>query len=206
MFRTLLLIIIFLSSGSVTAENKTILILADSLSDSYGISIEQGWVSLLQQRLVKKEYKYKVLNASISGDTTHSARNRLGRILEDTLPDITIIELGGNDGLRGLQTTEIKDNLAGIIDILITQGCEILLIPMLLPPNYGQVYIDKFSEIYIQLAKTEYVTLGRFILDGIAENPELMQRDGIHPTVEAQQMMLNNIWPELEMLLEKDQS
>ena len=205
MFRNLLLVTIFLASVPVIAENKTILILADSLSASYGISIEQGWVSLLQQRLIHQGYNYDVLNASISGDTTHSARYRLGGLLKGVLPDITIIELGGNDGLRGIQTTEIRDNLAAIIDTMAAHGSAILLVPMLLPSNYGQVYIDKFSGVYLQLAKTKDVTLGRFILDGIAENSELMQSDGIHPTAEAQLMMLNNIWPDLKRLLEKDQ-
>src|SRR5690606_35948245 len=139
-----------------------------------------------------------------SGDTTHGARSRLVEILKQEVPDITIVELGGNDGLRGLPVAEIKKNLAGISQQLIEAGSHVLLVPMLLPPNYGKFYIDQFSAIYQELADTYDITLSRFILDGIAENPELMQRDGIHPTAEAQGMMLDNIWPDLEAMIKEN--
>ncbi|MEX2352911.1 MAG: arylesterase [Gammaproteobacteria bacterium] len=201
MFRNLLFLVVFLVSVPVQAGEKTILVLADSLSASYGIAIEEGWVSLLQERLHEQAYPYKVLNTSISGDTTHGALARLDAILKDGVPDITVVELGGNDGLRGLPVTEIRKNLEGIIVRLMEAGSEVLLVPMLLPPNYGQFYIDRFTGIYRELAEDHEITLSRFILEGIADKPELMQDDGIHPTAEAQGMMLDNIWEDLESLI-----
>ena len=203
MLRKFILIIVLVFSSYAYAEENTILVLADSLSASYGIAIEQGWVSLLQNRLKEQGYPYNVLNASISGDTTHGANSRLDEILADQDPEITILELGGNDGLRGLPINEIKSNLEGIINQLTFEGSHILLVPMLLPPNYGKFYIEKFTGIYRELAGEHAITLGRFILDGIADKPELMQNDGIHPTAEAQEMMLDNIWSDLEPLLIK---
>ena len=208
MFRSVLCILIYFVLVPVHATEKTILVLADSLSASYGIAIEQGWVSLLQQRLNDQGYLYKVINASISGDTTHGARSRLDEILSEGVPAITIVELGGNDGLRGLPIAEIKKNLEGIVGLLDGQGSEILLLPMLLPPNYGKVYIDRFTGIYHEVGAGYDVTLGRFILEGIADKPELMQGDGIHPKAEAQGMMLDNVWSDLEPMLtgEQDQA
>lgn len=204
MIRTIVFYVIFLSVFPVSAGDRTILILADSLSASYGIPVDQGWVSLLEQRLQAQGYNYRVVNASISGDTTRGARDRLDGILAGLRPDITIVELGGNDGLRGIPPAEIRANLAAITERLIREGSRILLIPMLLPPNYGPAYIDRFSEIYRQLATQAGLVLGKFILDGIADRPELMQSDGIHPTAEAQSIMLENVWPYLEPLLERE--
>ena len=203
MLRNLLLFSLLAISFPGLAQDKTILVLADSLSASYGIALEQGWVSLLQQRLNEQGYPYNVFNASISGDTTHGANSRLDEILNEQDPDITILELGGNDGLRGLPLNEIKSNLEKIILQLDDEGSEVLLVPMLLPPNYGKFYIDRFTAIYRELSETHDLMLGRFILEGIAENPELMQNDGIHPKAEAQGMMLDNIWSDLESMLNK---
>lgn len=176
--------------------------LADSLSASYGIAIEDGWVALLQERLRLQGYNYRVINASISGDTTAGAAARLGPLLERERPDIAIIELGGNDGLRGLPITEIRDNLARIIRQFKRLNSRVLLLPMQIPPNYGEVYTTKLTGIYAELAQAEGVRLGRFILDKIVlEHPELMQDDGIHPKAEAQPMMLDNIWNDLQPLL-----
>ncbi len=204
MIKKLLLTLLCLSSLSTRAQDNTILVLADSLSASYGIAIEDGWVSLLQNRLRDQGYTYNVFNASISGDTTHGAKSRLDEILTETKPDITILELGGNDGLRGLPIPEIKSNLGEIIGLLETAGSEILLVPMLLPPNYGKFYIDRFTAIYSELAEETATLLSKFILDGIADKPELMQNDGIHPTAEAQIMMLENIWPDLQPMLSEE--
>ena len=204
MSRVLFIAVFFLLAAPATAAERTILVLADSLSASYGIAIEDGWVALLQERLEEQGYPYRVVNASISGDTTHGANSRLDELLAGLDPDVTIVELGGNDGLRGLPVDEIRKNLAGILGTLEAEGSEILLVPILLPPNYGKFYIDRFTGIYRELAGEFELTLGRFILDGIADRPELMQNDGIHPRAEAQGMMLDNIWPDLEPLLDRD--
>jgi acyl-CoA thioesterase-1 len=205
MLRSLLFLLVCLVLLPVQAAEKTLLVLADSLSASYGIAMEQGWVSLLQRRLHEQGYLYRVINASISGDTTHGAKSRLDEILVDGMPEITIVELGGNDGLRGLPIAEIRKNLEGIIIQLQQQGGKVLLLPMLLPPNYGKIYIDRFAGLYRELADVHDVALGRFILVCIADRPELMQGDGIHPRAEAQGMMLDNVWPDLEPLLVKEQ-
>jgi len=201
MFRLTLLILLFVSSLPVFAGNKTLLILGDSLSASYGMSLQQGWVSLLEQRLAKADYEYTVINASISGETTAGAKVRMNNLLESVKPDITIVELGGNDGLRGLSPDEMLTNLAEITGALRQKESEVLLIPIHLPPNYGKVYNDKIRSSYDQIAEQEGVYLGRFILEGIGDNPDLMQSDGIHPTAEAQSMMLENVWPNLKPLL-----
>jgi len=204
MFRSLLVFLLFVSSVQVHATDRTILVLADSLSASYGIAIEDGWVSLLQRRLHQAGHPYQVLNASISGDTTHGAKSRLDEILGETIPAITIVELGGNDGLRGLPVAEIKKNLEEIVTLLSAKGSAVLLVPMLLPPNYGKIYIERFIKLYEEIAARYDITLGRFILDGIAIRPELMQGDGIHPTAEAQPMMLDNVWTDLEAMIKRD--
>jgi acyl-CoA thioesterase-1 len=203
MFRLTLLILMFISSLPVFAGNKTLLILGDSLSASYGISLQQGWVALLEQRLAETGYDYTVVNASISGETTAGAKVRMNDLLESVKPAITVVELGGNDGLRGLSPEEMLANLADVITALRQAGSEVLLIPIHLPPNYGKVYNDKIRSSYDQIAEQDGVYLGRFILEGIGDNPDLMQSDGIHPVAEAQTVMLENVWPDLEPLLEK---
>ena len=178
--------------------------LGDSLSASHGIAPEAGWVFQLRDRLDVEGYRYRVINASISGETTHGANSRLDGILTEIQPHITIVELGGNDGLRGTPLAEIRDNLQEIVEKISSSGSAILLVEMLLPPNYGAAYIEKFVALYQQLGSRDNVTLGKFILDNIAENPNLMQSDGIHPKAEAQEMMLDNLWPDLQPLLDKD--
>ncbi len=158
----------------------------------------------LRDRLTSEGYWYKVINASISGETTHGANSRLDGILKEITPDITIVELGGNDGLRGFPPTEIRDNLLQIIEKISSSGSRILLVEMLLPPNYGEAYIEKFVAVYKRLGSRDNVILSKFILDNIADNPNLMQSDGIHPKAEAQEMMLDNLWPDLFPLLDKD--
>lgn len=185
-------------------SEKTILILGDSLSAAYGIDTQAGWVSLLRERLGRTGYRYQVINASISGETTHGANSRLDAILKEMTPDITIVELGGNDGLRGIPLHEIRSNLAAIIEKISAVESRILLVEMLLPPNYGAAYIEKFVALYQELGVRDDVVLSKFILDDIADNPDLMQSDGIHPKAEAQEMMMDNIWTDLHPLLDKD--
>ena len=204
MLRLIVFISILSVSVSGSGSEKTILVLGDSLSAAYGMDVHAGWVSLLRGRLDRAGYRYEVVNASITGDTTHGANTRLDAILKEMTPDITIVELGGNDGLRGIPLEEIKANLAAIIEKISARGSRVLLVEMLLPPNYGAAYIEKFVSIYKRLGLRDNVTLARFILDDIADNPELMQNDGIHPTAEAQEMMLDNLWTDLCRLLDKD--
>ena len=175
--------------------------LGDSLSAGYGIPIEQGWVALLEERLEASGYRYRVINASISGDTSRGARARLDDILRREHPAVAIIELGGNDGLRGIQADEMRRNLASIIERLQATGARVVLVPMKMPPNYGPAFTKKFENVYTELANEYDVVLSRFLLDDVAEHPELMQDDGIHPTAEAQPQMLDNIWPVLKPIL-----
>lgn len=199
----LLILTIYFFVPAVFAADKSILVLGDSLSAGYEMSIEHGWVSLLQKRLNSEGYDYSVINASISGDTTSGAYARLENHLDKTHPVIVVVELGGNDGLRGLSLDEMYNNLAGIISSLLERNIQVLLIPIQIPPNYGQIYTTKFQEVYQRLADAYDVVLGRFLLDGIALDPELMRTDGIHPTAEAQINVLDNIWPFLKKMLDE---
>ena len=202
--RPVTFIVFLFVSLSAPGSDKIILVLGDSLSAGHGIAPEAGWVFQLRSRLSMEGYSYKVINASISGETTHGANSRLHGILKEIKPDITIVELGGNDGLRGIPLAEIRDNLHGIVEKISASGSSILLVEMLLPPNYGAAYIEKFVAVYKQLGSRDNVILAKFIMDDIADNPDLMQSDGIHPKAEAQEMMLDNLWPDLRPLLEKD--
>lgn len=200
--KRLLIVLLACYFLSAHAADKSMLVLGDSLSAGHGISIERGWVQLLQQRLDAQGYSYRVINASIGGDTTRGAYARLETLLVEAQPDITVIELGGNDGLRGLALDEIFANLAAIIERLIEIDARVLLIPMQLPPNYGEIYNSGFQKVYQKLADSYDIVLSRFILAGIAEQARLMQSDGIHPKADAQLMMLDNVWPNLKLLLE----
>ncbi len=195
-------------SAAVSAADKaapSILILGDSLSAGYGMSLEQSWVALLEQRLARYTeeagYRYEVVNASVSGDTTRGALERLDGILERHQPVVAIIELGANDGLRGIPAAEMQRNLAAIIEKLQHVGSRVVLVPMKMPPNYGSSFTSKFEAVYDTLANKYDLVLSQFILHDVAEHPDLMQDDGIHPTAAAQQKMLDNIWPVLEPIL-----
>ncbi len=203
MLKKTLFILITCYSISANAADKSILVLGDSLSAGYGIAIQQGWVYLLQERLLQQGYSYQVINASISGDTTRGASVRIEKLLNTLEPDIAVIELGGNDGLRGISLDEMTQNLSSIIAQLLQNKARVLLIPMQLPPNYGDTYNSRFQTIYQKLAESYDVVLGRFILADIADNTELMQSDGIHPKAEAQMTMLNNVWLDLEKLISR---
>ncbi len=201
-FRTLVLIFSCLFVLPLHAKDKTLLILGDSLSAAYGIPLESGWVSLLEQRLIDQGYAFTVVNASISGETTLGARTRLTAILDSDSPELAIVELGGNDGLRGFPFEEIEQNLSAIVQELSQRDCLVLLVPIQLPPNYGQAYNQKFRGIYDRIAQQYDIQLSEFILKDIAINKDLMQPDGIHPVEEAQAMMLENIWPDLKRLIQ----
>lgn len=183
------------------AGERPVLVLGDSLSAGYGLDMEQGWVALLQQRLNQSQPPVQAINASISGDTTRGARTRLPKALEQHRPGVVIIELGGNDGLRGIGLDEMARNLRDMADLCRQQGAHVLLLGMRLPPNYGPAYSERFHAVYRQVAEQTGVALVPFFLEGVAEDRALMQPDGIHPRAEAQGRMLENVWPYLEPLL-----
>lgn len=182
------------------AEN-TILIMGDSLSAGYGIETKQGWVALLVQRLLTKKIPYRVINASISGATTSNGLDQLPKLLQQYQPDITIIELGANDGLRGLPPALIKDNLTHMISLAKKAKSKVLLLALRLPPNYGEIYTQQYQQIFLTVAKAEHINIVPFFLNKVDDNPAMIQADGLHPRAEAQLIILDNVWPELEKLL-----
>lgn len=173
----------------------------DSISAGYGIRVEQGWVSLMARKLAATGYGFKVVNASVSGETTAGGLGRLPHALDVQQPQILLLELGGNDGLRGLPLGGTQDNLAQMIRLAVGRHIAVLLIGMRLPPNYGERYTTGFQKLYADLAAQFHAPLVPFLLEQVALKPELMQGDGIHPTEAAQPMLLDTVWPQLEPLL-----
>jgi acyl-CoA thioesterase-1 len=192
-----LLLLSALPIDVVHAEDSTILVVGDSLSAAYGMTAEQSWVSLLETRLRVQGYDYRVINASIAGDTTQSGRYRLQRSLEQFSPAIVIIELGGNDGLRGLPLEVTRSNLVNMIETCRQSGATVVLAGIRIPPNYGPAYAENFHAIYPELAERYGLLLIPFILENVALDPDLMLADGIHPNVAGQEVLLNNVWPVL---------
>lgn len=201
--RTLLLFIFASLPLAAASAEKSILVLGDSLSAAYGLARERGWVALLEERLKRERLDYSVVNASISGDTTGGARARLQPLLDKHRPTVVVIELGGNDGLRGLPVTQMRSNLSAIIRDAQTVGARVVLVGVKLPPNYGEVYTSAFEAAYRELAKTHRVPLVPFILEDFADKPEFFQPDRIHPTAEAQPLMLDRVWGGLKPLLHR---
>lgn len=189
------------ATPALALADRVILVVGDSLSSAYGMDAREGWVALLEDRLGERDAGYRVVNASISGDTTAGGASRLPRALQRHDPDIVVIELGGNDGLRGIPLTETRANLERIIELAKAHGARVLLLGMRLPPNYGPLYTERFHQIYADLAAAHDVARVPFLLDGVGAVHELMQDDGIHPRPEAQATMLDNVWPHLEPLL-----
>jgi len=176
-------------------------VLGDSLSAAYGIRLDQGWVALLQGRLQTEGYGHRVVNASSSGETTGGALARLPRALERHRPAIVVIELGGNDGLRGLPLAEVRANFESLIRLSREAGASVLLVGMRIPPNYGPTYAQGFHELYGELARQHQLPLVPFFLDGIALDDSLMLEDGLHPNAAAQPKLLDQVWPQLKPLL-----
>jgi len=189
--------------AAAPAAPRNILVMGDSLSAGYGIRVEQGWVALLQNRLARAGYEYRVVNASASGETTGGALARLPRALDKHRPAIVILELGGNDGLRGLPIGDVRRNFESMLRLSQRSGARILLVGMRIPPNYGAGYTRSFHELYGELAKRYRVALVPFFLDGIALDDSLMQDDGLHPNAAAQPKLLDTLWPALQPLLGK---
>ncbi|HTT01296.1 MAG TPA: arylesterase [Steroidobacteraceae bacterium] len=185
------------------AQNRTILVFGDSLSAAYGLRPEQGWVALLQRRLQTQGYGYHTVNASISGETTSGGLQRLPRALQLHRPAIVLLELGANDGLRGLPLATIRGNLAQLIELARNSGARVLLLGIRLPPNYGPRYGNEFTALYTQSAQQLQVPLVPFVLAGTALNPELMQADGLHPNAQGEPHVLDTVWPYLLPLLRK---
>ncbi len=198
--RILLLLLLVLPNMAVA---NIILIVGDSLSAAYGIPVEKGWVSLLQERLDTHGYRYQIINASISGDTTANARARLTRALASHEPSVVLLALGGNDGLRGLSLAAMKSNLDTMISSVQEACAQVLLIGVQLPPNYGPRYTEKFQDIYHELARERDITLLPSLVDGIGTERDLMQADGIHPNATAQPLIRDRVWEALVPLLGK---
>ena len=189
------------SSGALESQAPTILVLGNSLSAAYGLDPEVGWVNLLDQRLREHGYHYKIINASITGDTTRGGKARLPRALSQHHPTIVIIELGGNDGLRGINPERMYDNLSHMTRLSQQHGATVLLLGIRIPENYGQAYTQRFEAVFPRLSEATGAPLVPFLLEGIADQPELMQADGIHPSATAQPIILDNVWPKLEPLV-----
>lgn len=177
------------------------MVLGDSLSAGYGLPPGAGWVNLLERRLQNQSPDYRVINISISGEITLGGRNRIEQALNDHVPDIVIIALGANDGLQGRSITSIYENLKAIILTCKRYNATPLLVGMQLPPNYGISYTQKFRDIYPRLAQDQQLQLASFLMEGFGDRPELFQADGIHPIIQAQEKMLDNIWPALAAVL-----
>lgn len=206
LFCLVITVLVPVCNHTVFAADKTtetILVLGDSLSSAYGIDIDEGWVALLQQQIVTQGYDYRVINASVSGDTSRTGLSRIDDAMKSHKPQIVIIALGGNDGLRGLAFSETESSLGSVIERCKKDHAEILLVGVRMPPNYGAIYNQKFADLYRGLAQRYNIPLVPKMLDQVADNPELMQTDGIHPKAEAQTLVMENVWSGLRGILEK---
>jgi len=201
----LLSLLCVLSNAPATAAPATvppvILIYGDSLSAGYGIRLESGWVSLLTQRLATEGYGFRIVNASISGETTEGGLARLPRALLTQQPSILVLELGANDGLRGLPVSAMRENLAQMIRLARDRNCRVLLLGIQMPANYGARYTSDFAAAYQQLAAQQHVPLAQLLPETVADQAALMQPDGLHPNEQAQPLLLDNVWPRLKPLL-----
>jgi acyl-CoA thioesterase I len=188
-------------ASTAAAQARVILVYGDSISAGYGIRVEQGWVSLLGQRITHEGYEFRVVNASVSGETSTGGLARLPRTLDTLRPAIVILELGANDGLRGLPLAVTRTNLDRMLTLASAHGAQLLLLGLRLPPNYGERYTTGFAQLYEQLAAQHHVAWVPFLLEGVALHAELMQDDGLHPNARGQPLLLDNVWPKLVVLL-----
>jgi acyl-CoA thioesterase-1 len=197
-------LVLLLAGGAGAATGPaapTILVFGDSLSAAYGIPRESGWVNLLARRLENHKPAFRVVNASVSGETTAGGLTRLPQVLAAHRPILTILALGANDGLRGLPPPQTRRNLEAMIGLARKQGGQILLVGMRMPPNYGTAYTRKFQSVFVETAKAQRVRLVPFLLEGVAEHQAMFQADGLHPDARAQPALLDNVWRELAPML-----
>ena len=192
---------LFAAAVAQAANAPTVLVFGDSLSAGYGIDVDQSWPALLQSRLESQGYEHRVINASISGETTEGGATRISSALENFSPELVILELGGNDGLRGFPPERMKTNLQTIIETTRASGAAIVMLGIRIPTNYGPRYTGAFENVYRELANQSGVLWIEFFMEGIALNEELMQDDGIHPNARAQSILLDNAWPIIRQAL-----
>jgi acyl-CoA thioesterase-1 len=199
----LLALLLALAAPAARAQQSppVILVFGDSLSAGYGIHVEQGWVSLLASKISQLGYGFRVINASVSGETTAGGLGRLPHALDVHKPRILVLELGANDGLRGLPLAGTHDNLDRMITLAQARGITVLLLGLRMPPNYGERYTTGFFNMYTDLAQAHKLALVPFLLDQVALKPALLQADGLHPNEQGQPLLLDNVWPKLEPLL-----
>lgn len=188
-------------SAAIAQTAPVVLVVGDSISAGYGLASGAGWVSLLEKKLAAERYPHRVVNASISGDTTAGGRERLPALLRRYHPEVTVIELGGNDGLRGGNLDAMRDNLDAMAAATQKAGSRVLLLGIRLPPNYGPAYVQRFAAIFSEVAKTRKAALVPFLFEGFGEDNAMFQSDRIHPGAAAQPRLLGNVWPALEPLL-----
>lgn len=201
--RVAVLVAVAMCTTSAHSASKAVLVLGDSLSAEYGLARGEGWVALLEQRLKESGIDATLINASISGETTSGGKTRLPALLSKNQPDVVVVELGANDGLRGLALGDTQKNLRDIINAAKKSKARVVLVGMQLPPNYGTDYTKRFAAIFPTLAKETRSSLVPFMLDGVVSQPQLFQADRIHPTAQAHPIILDNIWPQLKPLLSK---
>ena len=197
------LLVTLAASASAYSAPKTVLVVGDSLSAEYGIARGAGWVSLLEQKLKAEKVQAKVVNASISGETTSGGRARLPALLGQHRPDIVVIELGANDGLRGLPVSSAEANLRAMVAMARDKKAEVLLVGMRMPPNYGRAYTEKFFDMFKKVSAETRSPLVPFMLEGVADKPAMFQQDSLHPLADAHPIILSNIWPQFASLIKK---
>lgn len=201
---TLVLALTLLSAAAAeTVQRGKLLVIGDSLSAAYGIDVDDGWVTLLGQRLQSEGYPLEVVNSSVSGDTSANGLSRLPTLLDDYRPAIVIIELGGNDGLRGLSLKQLKANLTQMVEQSQTAGAEVLILGVQIPSNYGAGYTKLFARTFAQVADDHNASLVPSFMSGMETSVDLFQEDGIHPSAEAQSLLLDNTWTELQPMLDR---
>jgi acyl-CoA thioesterase-1 len=201
MRKFLVLVALLTATGGHAADVPTVLIFGDSLSAGYGIDVDQSWAALLQSRLREQGYEHRVVNASISGETTEGGAERIGPAIDNFSPEVIILELGGNDGLRGFPPERMRQNLEKIITTSKASGAEVVLLGIRIPSNYGPRYTQAFENVFRETAEALDIPWIEFFMDGIALNEELMQADGIHPNEKAQPRLLDNAWPVIAQAL-----